>query len=55
MFEVMTQSLKFFRMMGASSQQRREFIDSLEAEQQASHERFSRWCRWRLTLQGSKL
>ncbi len=40
MFEVMTQALKFFKMMGASSQQRRDFIAWLEAEQRASHERF---------------
>ena len=40
MFEVMTQALKFFKMMGASNQQRLDFISSLEAEQRASHERF---------------
>lgn len=40
MFEFMTQALRFFRMMGASSQQRRDFIVSLEAEHNASHERF---------------
>ena len=40
MFEFMTQALKFFKMMGASSQQRSDFITSLEAEHTASHERF---------------
>lgn len=40
MFEFMTQALKFFKMMGASSQQRSDFIVSLEAEHKASHERF---------------
>jgi len=40
MFEVMTQALKFFRLMGASSQVRRQFIVSLAEEQEASHERY---------------
>ena len=40
MFEFMTQALKFFKMMGASSRQRSDFITSLEAEHRASHERF---------------
>lgn len=40
MFELMTNALKFFKMMGASSDQRREFITSLGYEHQASHERF---------------
>ena len=40
MFEVMTQALKFFKLMGAPSQVRRQFIASLAEEQEASHERF---------------
>jgi hypothetical protein len=40
MFEVMTEALKFFRMMAASAQDRRQFISSLAKEHQASHERF---------------
>jgi len=40
MFEFMTNALKFFKMMGANSEQRRQFIASIEAEQRASHERF---------------
>ena len=40
MFEVMTDALKFFKMMGAPAQDRRQFISSLAKEHQASHERF---------------
>jgi ubiquinone/menaquinone biosynthesis C-methylase UbiE len=40
MFELMTDALKFFKMMGASSQARRQFIASLADEHKASHERF---------------
>ena len=40
MFEFMTQALKFFKMMGSSSEQRTGFINSLETEHRASHERF---------------
>lgn len=40
MFEFMTNALKTFKMMGASSDERRAFIASLSHEQQASHERF---------------
>ena len=40
MFEFMTQALKFFKVMGANSRQRREFVEALEAEHRASHERF---------------
>jgi ubiquinone/menaquinone biosynthesis C-methylase UbiE len=40
MFEVMTQALKFFKLMGTPSQVRRQFIASLAEEQEASHERF---------------
>ncbi len=40
MFEVMTDALKFFKMMGAPGQDRRQFISSLAAEHKASHERF---------------
>ena len=40
MFEFMTNALKFFKEMGASSEERRDFITSLAAEHQASHERF---------------
>lgn len=40
MFEFMTDALKCFKMMGASSKERRAFITSLAYEHQASHERF---------------
>jgi ubiquinone/menaquinone biosynthesis C-methylase UbiE len=40
MFEVMTDALKFFNMMGAPTQDRRQFISSLADEHKASHERF---------------
>jgi len=40
MFEFMTHALRFFRMMNAPSIARRQFIESLTAEHQASHERF---------------
>jgi SAM-dependent methyltransferase len=40
MFEFMSQALRFFKMMGASSEQRVDFIQSLETEHTASHERF---------------
>ena len=40
MFELMTNALKFFKMMGASSEDRRQFIDSLASEHRASRERF---------------
>jgi ubiquinone/menaquinone biosynthesis C-methylase UbiE len=40
MFEFMNDALKFFKMMGAPSQDRRHFISSLEKEHKASHERF---------------
>jgi ubiquinone/menaquinone biosynthesis C-methylase UbiE len=40
MFEVMTDALKFFNMMGAPAQDRRQFISSLADEHKASHERF---------------
>ncbi len=40
MFEFMNQALKFFKMMGADSTQRANFIRSLETEHTASHERF---------------
>lgn len=40
MFEFMTHALRFFRMMGAPSVARIQFIESLAAEHQASHERF---------------
>ena len=40
MFELMTNALKFFKMMGASSEERREFIETLGAEHRASKERF---------------
>lgn len=40
MFEVMTDALKFFKMMGAPAQDRRQFISSLADEHKASHERF---------------
>ena len=40
MFEFMTNALKFFKMMGADSEQRRGFIAMTEAEHRASHERF---------------
>ena len=40
MFEFMTSALKTFKMMGASSDDRRAFIASLSNEHQASHERF---------------
>jgi ubiquinone/menaquinone biosynthesis C-methylase UbiE len=41
MFEFMNDALKFFKMMGAPSQDRRHFISSLEKEHRASHERFT--------------
>jgi ubiquinone/menaquinone biosynthesis C-methylase UbiE len=40
MFELMTNALKFFKMMGASSEDRRRFIDFLETEHNASSQRF---------------
>ena len=40
MFELMTDALKFFKMMGAPGQDRRLFISSLAEEHKASHERF---------------
>lgn len=40
MFEFMNHVLKFFKMMGASSEDRQNFITSLAAEHQASHIRF---------------
>ena len=40
MFELMTNALKFFKMMGASSEDRQQFIDALASEHRASHERF---------------
>lgn len=40
MFEFMTNALKFFKIMGATSEQRKAFITSLSIEHQASHERF---------------
>ena len=40
MFEVMTDALKFFKMMAAPAHDRRQFTSSLAEEHQASHERF---------------
>jgi ubiquinone/menaquinone biosynthesis C-methylase UbiE len=40
MFEFMTNALKFFKMMGASSAERQKFIESLGNEHLASRERF---------------
>ena len=40
MFELMTNALKFFKMMGASSQERQRFIDFVATEHEASRERF---------------
>lgn len=40
MFEFMTGALRFFKMLDAPSETRRQFIASLAAEHQASHERF---------------
>ncbi len=40
MFEFMTNALKFFKMMGSSSEDRHTFITSLAEEHRASHERF---------------
>lgn len=40
MFEFMTNALKFFRMMGAPSEARQQFLGFLAAEHQASNERF---------------
>lgn len=40
MFELMTNALKFFKMMGASSADREQFIEALGAEHRASRERF---------------
>jgi len=40
MFEFMTEALKFFKMMGSPSEDRRQFIASLSDEHKASHERF---------------
>lgn len=40
MFELLTNALKFFKMMGADSAERRQFIESLGAEHRASQERF---------------
>jgi len=41
MFEFMTDALKFFKLMGTKSQDRRQFISSLAEEHKASHERFN--------------
>ena len=40
MFEFMSQALKFFKMMGVSSEERQRFIGELGDEHTASHERF---------------
>ena len=40
MFELMTNALKFFKMMGASSEERQRFIQFLATEHEASRERF---------------
>ena len=40
MFEFMTHALKFFKLIGAPAADRAAFIDTLEAEHAASHERF---------------
>lgn len=40
MFEFMTNALNFFKMMAASKRDRLQFISSLVAEHEASHERF---------------
>lgn len=40
MFEFMTNALKFFKMMGASSEERQAFMASLGTEHTASRERF---------------
>ncbi len=40
MFEFMTEALKFFKIMGSRSEDRRQFISSLAEEHKASHERF---------------
>jgi ubiquinone/menaquinone biosynthesis C-methylase UbiE len=40
MFELMTNALKFFKMMGAGTEERNAFIESLETEHLASRERF---------------
>jgi ubiquinone/menaquinone biosynthesis C-methylase UbiE len=40
MFELMTNALKFFKMMGASSAERQQFIEFLATEHEASRERF---------------
>ncbi len=40
MFELMTNALKLFKMMGASSEERQRFIESLGTEHRASRERF---------------
>lgn len=41
MFELMSNALKFFKMMGASSEERQGFIEFLATEHEASRERFS--------------
>jgi ubiquinone/menaquinone biosynthesis C-methylase UbiE len=45
MFELMTNALKFFKMMGASSEERQRFIESLGSEHRASRERFDQMVR----------
>ena len=40
MFELMTNALKFFKIMGASSRERQKFIDFVATEHEASRERF---------------
>jgi ubiquinone/menaquinone biosynthesis C-methylase UbiE len=40
MFELMTNALKFFKILGAGSEDRQQFIESLHAEHTASRERF---------------
>jgi ubiquinone/menaquinone biosynthesis C-methylase UbiE len=40
MFEIMTNALKFFKLMQSDSGSRQQFIASLAAEHKASHERF---------------
>ena len=52
MFEFMTEALKFFKMMGASSKDRRQFISSLAEEHHASHERFKQMVSVAFNLNG---
>ena len=40
MFELMTNALKFFKMMGASSEERQQFVETLGSEHRASRARF---------------